>query len=53
MKARRSPVALTGEDASADVSTARTAGFDEHGIKPAELEKLERILASRKPGISG
>ncbi|HEX7835948.1 MAG TPA: response regulator [Kofleriaceae bacterium] len=42
-------VALTGYGAPADISAARAAGFDEHAIKPAELAKLERILASRKP----
>jgi two-component system CheB/CheR fusion protein len=45
-------VALTGYGAPSDVSAARAAGFDEHLIKPAELAKLERILASRKPTIS-
>jgi two-component system CheB/CheR fusion protein len=45
-------VALTGYGAPSDISAARAAGFDEHLIKPAELAKLERILASRKPSIS-
>jgi two-component system CheB/CheR fusion protein len=46
-------VALTGYGAPSDVSAARAAGFDEHLIKPAELAKLERILASRKPSVTG
>ncbi|HEU4730846.1 MAG TPA: ATP-binding protein, partial [Kofleriaceae bacterium] len=44
-------VALTGYGAPSDVSAARAAGFDEHLIKPAELAKLERILASKKPTL--
>lgn len=44
-------VALTGYGAASDVSAARAAGFDEHVIKPAELAKLERILASCKPAL--
>jgi two-component system, chemotaxis family, CheB/CheR fusion protein len=44
-------VALTGYGAPSDISAARAAGFDEHLIKPAELAKLERILANRKPSI--
>jgi two-component system CheB/CheR fusion protein len=42
-------VALTGYGAPSDISAARAAGFDEHVIKPAELAKLERILATCKP----
>jgi two-component system CheB/CheR fusion protein len=44
-------VALTGYGAPSDVSAARAAGFDEHLIKPAELAKLERILAAKKPSL--
>ena len=44
-------VALTGYGAPSDVSAARAAGFDEHLIKPAELAKLERILAAKKPTL--
>jgi len=44
-------VALTGYGAPSDVSAARAAGFDEHLIKPAELAKLERILAAKKPSM--
>jgi CheY-like chemotaxis protein/anti-sigma regulatory factor (Ser/Thr protein kinase) len=44
-------VALTGYGAPSDVTAARAAGFDEHLIKPAELAKLERILATRKPSL--
>ncbi|HEY6174659.1 MAG TPA: chemotaxis protein CheB [Kofleriaceae bacterium] len=45
-------VALTGYGAPSDISAAHAAGFDEHLIKPAELAKLERILASRKPSVA-
>jgi two-component system, chemotaxis family, CheB/CheR fusion protein len=44
-------VALTGYGAPSDVSAARAAGFDEHVIKPAELAKLEKILASKRPSV--
>ncbi|MBL9015281.1 MAG: PAS domain S-box protein, partial [Myxococcales bacterium] len=40
-------VALTGYGAPQDVHAARAAGFDEHLIKPAELAKLEKILAAK------
>ncbi len=42
-------VALTGYGAPSDVRAARDAGFDEHVIKPAELARLEQILAAKKP----
>ena len=42
-------IALTGDGAPSDVSAARAAGFDEHVSTPAELAKLEKILASKKP----
>jgi two-component system CheB/CheR fusion protein len=45
-------VALTGYGAPSDVSAAHAAGFDEHLIKPADLSKLERILASKKPSLT-
>jgi two-component system CheB/CheR fusion protein len=45
-------VALTGYGAASDVSAARAAGFDEHLIKPAELSKLEKILATKKPTLT-
>jgi two-component system CheB/CheR fusion protein len=45
-------VALTGYGAPSDVSAAHAAGFDEHLIKPAELSKLEKILAAKKPQIT-
>jgi len=50
LRIRRALVALTGYDAPSDVSAARAAGFDEHRIKPAELARLERILATLVPG---
>ena len=45
-------VALTGYGAPSDVSAAHAAGFDEHLIKPAELSKLEKILAAKKPQVA-
>ena len=42
-------VALTGYGAATDVSAAMAAGFDEHVIKPADIGRLDRILAARKP----
>ena len=44
-------VALTGYGAPSDVSAAREAGFDDHVIKPADLSRLEAILA--RPPIQG
>ncbi|MEO7094943.1 MAG: CheR family methyltransferase, partial [Polyangiales bacterium] len=44
-------VALTGYGAPSDVRAARAAGFDEHLIKPAELAKIEHILA-KKPELA-
>jgi len=41
-------VALTGYGAPADLAEARDAGFDDHVIKPAELSRLDQILAQRK-----
>ena len=41
-------VALTGYSAPKDVARARDAGFDEHLIKPAELVKIEEILAKKQ-----
>ncbi|MBA3499746.1 MAG: PAS domain-containing protein, partial [Deltaproteobacteria bacterium] len=41
-------VALTGYSAPKDVTRARDAGFDEHLIKPAELVKIEEILAKKQ-----
>jgi CheY-like chemotaxis protein len=42
-------VALSGYGNHADVEAALAAGFDEHVTKPAEMNKLEQILARRKP----
>jgi two-component system CheB/CheR fusion protein len=42
-------VALTGYGAPADIAASREAGFDEHVIKPAELSRIEGILARCKP----
>jgi two-component system CheB/CheR fusion protein len=43
-------IALTGYGASGDVSAAREAGFDFHICKPAELARIEELLASAHPG---
>lgn len=42
-------VALTGYGAPSDISAARAAGFDDHVIKPADLSRLEAILANKTP----
>jgi signal transduction histidine kinase/ActR/RegA family two-component response regulator len=42
-------VALTGYGAPSDISAARAAGFDEHVVKPADLGRIEAILANAKP----
>ena len=41
-------VALTGYGAPTDVAAARAAGFDAHLIKPADLNRLEELLALRR-----
>jgi two-component system CheB/CheR fusion protein len=38
-------VALTGYGAPADVNAAKSAGFDAHLIKPAELARIQELLA--------
>ncbi len=40
-------VALTGYGAPSDIASARAAGFDEHIIKPPDLDRIEAILARR------
>jgi CheY-like chemotaxis protein len=42
-------VALTGYGAPQDITAAREAGFDDHVIKPAELSRIDEILARRRP----
>jgi CheY-like chemotaxis protein len=37
-------VALTGYGAPADVSAAKSAGFDAHLIKPADLARIQELL---------
>ena len=44
--ARARLVALTGYGREEDRSKARAAGFDEHLVKPAAPEELQRLLAS-------
>jgi CheY-like chemotaxis protein len=39
-------VALTGWGQDEDRRRAREAGFDEHLVKPAELDALRALLAS-------
>jgi PAS domain S-box-containing protein len=39
-------VALTGYGQDADRARSRAAGFDEHLVKPIELERLERLLVA-------
>jgi CheY-like chemotaxis protein/two-component sensor histidine kinase len=41
-------VALTGYGAAADISAARSAGFDAHLIKPADVHRLEELLSAMK-----
>jgi len=43
-------IALTGYGSQADVRAAEEAGFDAHLTKPAEPERLYRLLASRPSG---
>jgi CheY-like chemotaxis protein len=42
-------IALTGYGAHGDVNAAREAGFDYHVCKPAELSRIEELLASPPP----
>jgi len=41
-------VALTGYGAAADITAARSAGFDAHIIKPADLSRIEEVLSTMK-----
>ncbi|HEY3495989.1 MAG TPA: ATP-binding protein [Polyangiaceae bacterium] len=45
-------VALTGWGQAEDRRRAREAGFDEHLVKPAELEALKALLGSLEPASS-
>ena len=38
-------IALTGYGQAADRATAREAGFDEHLVKPVDVDELLRLLA--------
>jgi two-component system CheB/CheR fusion protein len=42
-------IALTGYGSQSDVRAAEDAGFDAHLTKPAEPERLFRLLATRSP----
>jgi CheY-like chemotaxis protein len=37
-------VALTGYGAASDVTAARSAGFDAHLVKPADLKRIQELL---------
>jgi len=41
-------VALTGYGQEQDRERSREAGFDEHLVKPASLEDLQRVLAMKR-----
>ncbi|HSN28065.1 MAG TPA: ATP-binding protein, partial [Kofleriaceae bacterium] len=41
-------VALTGYGAPSDVKAAREAGFDAHLVKPAEIARIQEVLANVK-----
>jgi len=42
-------VALTGHGQERDKRRCREAGFDDHLLKPVELERLQLLLATRQP----
>lgn len=42
-------VALTSYSAASDVSAAKKAGFDAHLIKPADLARIQELLAHVPP----
>lgn len=42
-------VAMTGYSGEQDRANARSAGFDDHLVKPVKIEELERALASTAP----
>ncbi len=44
-------VALTGWGAEEDKSRSREAGFNNHLIKPAQLEAIELLLATLEPSV--
>ena len=43
-------VALTGWGQVGDCQKSRDAGFDEHMVKPVDLDALEKLLASLPAG---
>jgi CheY-like chemotaxis protein len=43
-------IALTGYGQQANIETAFAAGFDHHIVKPADVERLNNILAGIRPG---
>jgi CheY-like chemotaxis protein len=44
-------VALTGYGSPDDQARAREAGFDEHVVKPASLDVLQRLLTRAPLGL--
>jgi signal transduction histidine kinase/CheY-like chemotaxis protein len=45
-------IALTGYGSQSDVRAAEDAGFDAHLTKPAEPDRLFKLLATRQPSIA-
>jgi two-component system CheB/CheR fusion protein len=41
-------VALTGYGTDHDVAEARAAGFDDHLIKPTDIERIDEVMARRR-----
>jgi CheY-like chemotaxis protein len=46
-------VALTGYGQSGDRQRAREAGFDDHLIKPVDMQALQRAIAARSDDTAG
>jgi CheY-like chemotaxis protein len=42
-------IALTGYGRDTDIALAREAGFDEHMVKPIDLDKLNELMANSAP----
>jgi two-component system, chemotaxis family, CheB/CheR fusion protein len=49
--ARMMLIALTGYGRAADRAAAREAGFDEHLVKPVDVERLLRLLTTMQDGV--
>lgn len=48
--AARTLVAVTGWGQPQDLERARTAGFDQHLVKPVDMDRLLRLIAARQEG---